>query len=373
MRCRSVALSLGLLACSSTSPGPQLPQVGSWQVIPAGVGQPAVPGLEWAWTGSRLFAMGSANAWQSNSPASLLDPATGVWTPASGAGAPGPRDHGFTAWTGTEVFVWSGELTGDLADGALYDPAGDAWRPIPPAPIAPRHIGTTVWTGSVVIVWGGQSHDSANNIVSFNDGAKFDPAAGSWTALSVSGAPSPRSWSTAVWTGTRMLVWGGGLDATVPMGDGAAYDPAADVWAPISAAGAPSARYAHAAVWTGTEMVVLAGLCAGSSFCKDGGRYDPATDSWTSFSIPAPDGYVTGTSAAWTGDAVLTWGWAPSRTGGWGGLYNPQTASWTEMAPAPSQVVGRAPDVVTWTGTSAIIHGGNMNRVLVQTGALFTP
>jgi hypothetical protein len=364
-------LSLPLVGCSSTPTGPQLPSVGTWQYIPAGVGEPAVPGPEWAWTGSRLFALGAADAWQSASDATLLDPSTGVWTPASAVGAPSPRQYGFSAWTGAEMFVWSGLSNGDLADGGLYDPASDSWRPLPAAPIAPRHLGTTVWTGTFVIVWGGQSLDSANTVVSFNDGAKFDPLSNSWSPLALTGAPSPRSWPSAVWTGQQMIVWGGGLDATVPMGDGMAYDPVADVWTPISATGAPAPRYAHAAVWTGAEMIVIAGLCAGPSYCRDGGRYDPATDSWTLFSIPAPDEYVTGTSAAWTGSRLLTWGWA-SGGNGWGGIYDPLTDTWAEMAPAPSELAARAPDVVVWTGSSAIVYGGNINGALFEDGALFT-
>lgn len=367
MRCGLVALSLSVVACSSTMTVPALPGVGTWQYIPPGTGQPAVPGLEWAWTGSRLFALGAANAWQSDSDATLLDPSTGVWTPASPVGAPSPRAYGFSAWTGTEVFVWSGQSSGDLSDGGLYDPAADSWRPLPAAPIAPRHLGTTVWTGKFVIVWGGQSHDSANNIVTFNDGAKFDPVSGEWSLVSTSGGPRAMSQHAAVWTGSRMIVWDG-----VSNGGGGAYDPVSDAWTPISAAGAPSPRNGCAAVWTGTEMIVLAGLCVGSN-CQDGGRYDPVTDSWAVFSIASPGGYITGISAAWTGSKLLTWGWVPSGSNGWGGIYDPQTDAWAEMAPAPSQLAGRAPDVVVWTGASAIVYGGSINGALFNDGAIFTP
>jgi hypothetical protein len=357
-------LSLPLAACSSGLP---LPSVGSWQYIPPGVGEPGVLGPEWAWTGSRLFALGRANASQADSPATLLDPATGVWTPASAAGAPSPRAYGFSAWTGTEVFVWSGVYNAvDLADGGLYDPAADSWRSLPAAPIAPRHQGTTVWTGTFVIVWGGQSHDSANNIITFNDGARFDPVAGEWSPVSTSGAPRAMSQHAAVWTGSRMIVWDGVTD-----GGSGAYDPANDTWTPIATAGAPSPRNGPAAVWTGTEMIVLAGLCTGY-YCRDGGRYDPATDSWTLFSIPAPDGYITGNSAAWTGNRLMTWGWVPSASA-WGGIYDPQTNTWQRMAPVPSQLVARVPDIVVWTGSSTIVYGGNSNGTLFADGGLFTP
>ena len=281
------------VACSSPPVAPQLPSVGAWQYIPEGSGEPDVQGPEWAWTGSRLFVLGATNALKSESDATLLDPDTAVWTPSTAVSGLSPRQYGFSVWTGAEVFVWSGlTYRTDLADGGLYDPATDSWRPLPAAPISPRHLGTAVWTGAAVIVWGGMSLDSASNDVYFNDGARFDPASGTWSSMALSGAPSPRSWSSAVWTGTRMLVWGG-QDANGQLGDGAAYDPIADAWTPISAVGAPSPREAHGSVWSGTEMIVVAGECVGY-FCRDGGRYDPAKDSWTLFSIPAPSGYICG-------------------------------------------------------------------------------
>ena len=42
--------------------------------------------------------------------------------------------------------------------------------------------------------------------------------------------------------------------------DGALYDLASDAWSPMSAAGAPSARYDGTAVWTGSRMIVWGGL-----------------------------------------------------------------------------------------------------------------
>jgi hypothetical protein len=43
------------------------------------------------------------------------------------------------------------------------------------------------------------------------------------------------------------------------------------------------------------------------------------------------------------------------------------------MAPAPSQLGGRVPDVVVWTGSSAIIYGGQFKGLYFGDGALFTP
>ena len=58
-----------------------------------------------------------------------------------------------------------------------------------------------------MIVWGGS--DGTN----LNTGGLFDPAvggpSGSWTSTNTTGAPSARYVHTAVWTGLRMVIWGG--------------------------------------------------------------------------------------------------------------------------------------------------------------------
>jgi Glycosyl hydrolase family 99 len=62
-----------------------------------------------------------------------------------------------------------------------------------------RH--TAVWTGSEMIVWGG--------ITFTGTGGRYNPGTNSWTATSITNAPSARGAHTAVWTGSEMIVWGG--------------------------------------------------------------------------------------------------------------------------------------------------------------------
>jgi N-acetylneuraminic acid mutarotase len=111
------------------------------------------------------------------------------------------------------------------------------------------------------VVWGGGYPSDTNA------GGRYDPATDTWTPTSTVGAPTGRSFHSAVWTGSTMVVWGGLGPAY--LNTGGRYDPAADSWTPTSTVDAPEGRYFHTAVWTGDLMIVWGGSFSFSS----GGRY----------------------------------------------------------------------------------------------------
>ena len=79
-----------------------------------------------------------------------------------------------------------------------------------------------------------------------------------WAATTITNAPIGRTYHTAIWTGSQMIVWGGfvgGGDTNT----GGKYNPNANSWTPTSTSNSPSARAGHTAVWTGTEMIVWGG------------------------------------------------------------------------------------------------------------------
>jgi len=144
-----------------------------------------------------------------------------------------------------------------------------------------RMLPTAVWTGSEMIVWGG----TTDRINGLNTGGRYNPSTDSWTATTTTNAPTGRSIHTAVWTGSEMIVWGGeAFDGSFQYLDtGGRYNPGTDSWIATSTSNAPSAREVHTAVWTGSEMIVWGGGTLGSPF-NTGGRYNPNTDSWTATS-----------------------------------------------------------------------------------------
>jgi hypothetical protein len=64
-----------------------------------------------------------------------------------------------------------------------------------------------------MIAWGGFDGAAGSNT-----GGLFDPVGGSWTATTTNGVPTARYFHTGVWTGTKMIVWGGNDGAYVNTG-----------------------------------------------------------------------------------------------------------------------------------------------------------
>ena len=80
-----------------------------------------------------------------------------------------------------------------------------------------------------------------------------------------------------------------GASYTLPtISDGAACSD--DIWTATSTTNAPTARAGHTTVWTGSEMIVWGGGASGPVYFNTGGRYNPSTDSWTATNATnAPD------------------------------------------------------------------------------------
>ena len=184
----------------------------------------------------------------------------------------------------------------------------DLWTPTSTsgAPSA-RSNHTAVWTGSRMVVWGGLTGGIS---AVFNTGGRYDPVSDSWTSTSTSGAPTARAVHTAVWTGTEMVVWGGVDITNAPFNTGGRYDPVMDTWTATPTAGGPSARYGHTAVWDGADgvMLVWGGLDSGNNALNDGGRLNVGFASWgliTTLNAPSARSSHT---AIWTGTQMIVWG-----------------------------------------------------------------
>jgi N-acetylneuraminic acid mutarotase len=328
------------------------------------------------WTGTEMIIWGGKSdlSTMTNS-GGRYNPATDTWTPTLvDSTAPVPRTAHTAVWTGSRMIVWGGKVPGpnsllvtSVATGASYDPVTDTWDPTPLGPSA-RADHTAVWTGNRMIVWGGTVYSvnlSGQQVLTdLNTGGRYDPSTSTWTATRADAtAPIARGEHTAVWTGARMIVWGG------TAGAGRRYDPISDTWLPVATSGDPSQnqfRIRHTAVWTGSRMIVWGGDTSADRsrfgvgiLVNTGGRYDESSDSWTP-TASGPAEARSHHSAVWTGNEMIVWGGVGQLTlllTGAGYRYDPLLDSWqpTSLTGAPT---GRFEHTTVWTGSSMIVWGG---------------
>src|SRR5207253_1089921 len=174
-------------------------------------------------------------------------------------------------------------------------------------------------------------------------------------------APVARESHTAIWTGTEMIVWGGGLSSHSSVFDsGGRYDPNTDSWTATNRVSAPTAHYFDTAVWTGTEMIIWGGVDNSSNYLDTGARYNPSTDTWTFTKTPATVGRSNHT-AVWTGTEMIIWGgivnYSPAPYTNSGAKYNPATDSWVQTNASVYTPAARADHTAVWTGSEMIVWG----------------
>jgi N-acetylneuraminic acid mutarotase len=307
-------------------------------------------------------------------------PAPSGVLPASGAG----RVSATAVWTGAEMIVWGGGSicpgpggvdACQFNSGMQYAPATDTWSPTS-TNLAPtgRLAHVAVWTGTRMIVWGGTGSGSPY----LNSGGVYDPVSGSWSATSMAGAPEARNAMTVVWSGSEMIVWGGinSQDPAYYLNSGGRYNPLSNTWIATDTGSAPTPRAQHTAVWTGQQMIVWGGQIDNDMFLISGGAYSPATNSWTPTSeLLAPQGRFDHT-AVWTGTRMIVWGGRASTNGqndfDTGGQYDPRTRSWTGMAIAGAPAA-RAGHSAVWTGSEMIVWSGQNGAQLLNSGGRYKP
>jgi N-acetylneuraminic acid mutarotase len=232
------------------------------------------------WTGSEMVIWGGFGCGGNcnlNS-GGRYNSSTDSWVATSTVNAPAARWEHSAVWTGSEMIVWGGsDDMNALHTGGRYSPATDSWMPtgLISVPLGRVH-NTAVWTGREMIVWGGVDETFSD----CNTGGRYNPAVDSWTATTTNNAPSPRDSHTAVWTGTEMIVWGGAFCCPgISFDTGGRYNPRTDNWKPTSTANVPLARQYQSAVWTGDKMIIWGGLSYPSPYLNTGGTYcaEPST------------------------------------------------------------------------------------------------
>jgi hypothetical protein len=219
-----------------------------------------------------------------------------------------------------------------------FDPRSRAWSSVAPPPTHLSYA-KAIWTGAVAIFLRTSGRHGPI------DGAAYDPATDSWRSLPA--APLARAYGgVQVWTGDRLLVWGGGDRGSARAAHGASYDPITGTWKRI--ADAPVALNAATGAWTGAEMLVVGSLLSGANRAPTptavAESYDPSSDSWTE--LPPTSLSPQATSAAWLDRRLVVWDYAAR----WQ-VYDPATARWSARSRMPLQPSECYPDSTVVAGS----------------------
>jgi N-acetylneuraminic acid mutarotase len=337
------------------------------------------------WGGA--WRAGNASIWLDDGAA--YDPAGDRWRRIASSPL-ASRSEAFIAWTGKEVLIWGGlmkaSITGfgdEFSDGALYDPARNTWRPMAAWPLTDRYGARAVWTGKRLVVWGGASAAAGKDPPPLADGAAYDPATNKWTEM----AAGPLAGRIAPLAGARgdaaLISWGPGEardGQRVPASDSALYDPGPNRWTPAAAAPAPPKR-----TWC-LDAAGCVGVDTGRSvvFAGQGLAWDAAGNRWSLIAASQfADPFLEGKAQAWTGSRVLFWGGGttddpgdvpPATVVPAGAAYDAAANRWESLPAAPLTPRARATGV--WTGREFIVWGGEADyhhRAQFDDGAAYTP
>jgi hypothetical protein len=269
----------------------------------------------------------------------IYDPARDAWTPMTTTGAPSARVAP-AAWTGSSLVVWGG------------------------------HSADTHMVGQYQYDCVYHYEDLASTCAQYRDGAIYDPARDAWTPMAAEGAPKARFDHLLEWTGDRVLVWGGGEQGSMDpvlftgpkqwLADGGLYDPVAKTWTAIPAVPVANATFmldAYAELWTGDRLAVVENGAA------RGWLYDPRAGAWTSLAQPPDTGYCEDYPAAQAGALVMICEIGAARSAL---LLLSGETTWRTF-PLPMDVA-KGPARL-WTGKRLFVWGGTIPPTVTCSGA----
>ncbi len=370
----------------------------AWLPMPSG---DTVAGHTAVWTGTELLiwggvepvagGQGMSSSYSAINRGVRHNPATGAWAPISTTGAPQGRFGHSAVWTGTEMIIWGGQSTqgamgspppGVLATGGRYNPATNTWSSMapnaaagsPPGMVDARRGHLAFCTPTEMLIWGGVSNSqefgSTSQGGSSLRGRRYHLASNTWSDMAVTNMELMGAMShKGVWTGTEMIIWGGGTTMPGMPPRAGRYNPATDTWSPLPApAGNPTmADAGFSVMWTGAEMIVWGGTAMGNSFLNTGYRFNPAGNegvgSWSAVNAAtAPPGRGRH-HAVWSGTEMIVWGGYSVTTPptatllNTGGRYDPATDTWQALGTTEAPP-GRAEATVTMAGDKLVVWAG---------------
>jgi hypothetical protein len=217
------------------------------------------------WDGTRVIIWGGYDGVFLNTGA-LYNPATNTWTTMSTAGSPTARFAHTAIWNNAagaagRMIIWGGtnvgSFSGELNTGAIFDPFTNAWTSATTTVGAPsaRIYHTAVWTGTEMIIFGGLLSGT-----SLNTGSRYNPSSNTWITTNPSGPYSGIYGHAAVWTGTTMIVTGGAYTyGGITTGYSNSYNPLTNLWTTALGFSQTDSKKSHYSFLAGNMILIWGG------------------------------------------------------------------------------------------------------------------
>jgi hypothetical protein len=283
------------------------PALNSWtatSTVNAPTGFRSNPGF---WLNDRMLVEGANGSY------SLYDPISNTWTAATNAPHGYYPNNSVMLPMGLKYLMWSG--TTNVNTGAVWRPnglegcavSGGCWSETPTT----RDGGIvlqglqevrSVWTGSTALIVGRSG--GSTTVYEYN------PASNTFIIRSNVNAPTLLTGSSAVWTGTKMIVYGNGsLTRHI-------YDQASNTWSTIAMGSLPIS-YPYL-LWTGTKMITYDDSTVGEIWRPNGVEgCGSSVGCWSTMSNVGAPTPRTGQSAVWADNRMIAWGGFRTTDGVW--------------------------------------------------------
>jgi hypothetical protein len=224
--------------------------------------------MVWDQTGQRVIMFGGNGGGGYKNDLWWYDSASNTWTNKTPASSPSNRNGHSMVWDpiGQRVIMFGGQAaSGYKNDLWWYDPTSGttgAWIQMKAqdavgSPSA-RYHHFMVWdtVGQRVIMFGGDDHTLNYK----NDLWWYYPLTNTWVPQIITGNwPSVREWSSMVWDGMRVFMFGGDGGYYGYKNDLWWYEIGINTWRPQILASLPPARSGHSMVFDGTRIIMFGG------------------------------------------------------------------------------------------------------------------
>jgi hypothetical protein len=280
---------------------------------------------------------------------------TPAWLPMTTTGAPSARNSaspGIGAAVGGKLVVAGGTVGCgvSLASGGIYDSPTDTWAAIPALNNA-RSQYQLVSSGTDVYAYGGLS-DCGNGTTQLATLERWKPGDAAWSVLSGTNPPAQRYANEAVWTGSKLFIYGGSSGSAPHVSSGAVYDPGLNAW---SDASAPDATYERNDAWTIVDQGYIRFWGTNGGNAPANIQYQISNGAWSAWAPPAAFPTMLGNHVDDGRRVMLLAGSCSTNIDVT--LYDRNTQ--TAVVDTATSPAGMSPDpAVAWSGSEMLVWSG---------------